>query len=271
MDVRVDVRKTVTESAQEYYGKAKKARAKIPGIEKSIKDTKRYLENIDASILEEEAKNNAPLKNVLRERKWFEKFRWFNSSDGFLVIGGRDATSNEIVVKKHTSDSDILFHADISGAPFFVVKNPDRIIVPETTLLEVAEASASYSSGWKRGLGAVDVYHVSPEQVSKTPMSGEYLAKGSFVVRGARNWHRKTELKVAVGLRREDGLVVGGPINAVSAQCSVSVSLKPGDRKQGEISKNIALILTEKNDGETRINSSDVQSFVPAGKSNVIK
>ena len=62
-------------------------------------------------------------KRVKIERKWYEKFRWFESSDGFLVIGGRDATSNEIVVKKHVEPNDVVFHADVQGAPFFVIKN----------------------------------------------------------------------------------------------------------------------------------------------------
>ena len=34
------------------------------------------------------------------EKKPYMKFRWFISSDGFLCLGGRDATSNEIIIKK---------------------------------------------------------------------------------------------------------------------------------------------------------------------------
>jgi len=47
-------------------------------------------------------------------KEWYEKFRWFISSDDFLILGGRDATSNEIVIKKHTEKNDLVFHR-----PFF--------------------------------------------------------------------------------------------------------------------------------------------------------
>lgn len=31
----------------------------------------------------------------------FEKFRWFISSENYLVIGGRDQQQNELIVKRH--------------------------------------------------------------------------------------------------------------------------------------------------------------------------
>ena len=37
-----------------------------------------------------------------RKQEWYEKFHWFFSSEDFLCIGGKDATSNEIIIKKHT-------------------------------------------------------------------------------------------------------------------------------------------------------------------------
>lgn len=31
---------------------------------------------------------------------WFEKFNWFISSEGYLVLSGRDAQQNEILIKR---------------------------------------------------------------------------------------------------------------------------------------------------------------------------
>ena len=36
-----------------------------------------------------------------KKKEWFEIFRWFYTSEGFFVIGGRDATTNDIIIKKH--------------------------------------------------------------------------------------------------------------------------------------------------------------------------
>lgn len=36
----------------------------------------------------------------MRKAHWFEKFNWFISSEGYLVLSGRDAQQNEILVKR---------------------------------------------------------------------------------------------------------------------------------------------------------------------------
>ena len=39
--------------------------------------------------------------NKHRHTHWFEKFLWFISSENFIVIAGRDAQQNELLVKKY--------------------------------------------------------------------------------------------------------------------------------------------------------------------------
>lgn len=268
MEVRIDLRKTVPENARLLYEKSKKAKEKIPGIEHSIKETKRRLDGLQERI-EQGQIGRQERQQPPEKRKWFEKFRWFTGSEGFLIVGGRDATSNEVLVKKHTDAGDTIFHADIQGAPFFVVKNPEGRPLPEATVREASEAAASYSSGWKAGVGAVDVYHVSPEQVSKTPESGEYLVKGAFVVRGRRDWVRKVALKLAVGVERAGGRVVGGPASSVEKNCDVFVGIAPGDEKQGEAAARVKKLLDARFAGGVSL--SEIQKFIPGGRSKVIK
>jgi predicted ribosome quality control (RQC) complex YloA/Tae2 family protein len=38
---------------------------------------------------------------VARKPHWFEKFRWFISSDGIVVVAGSDAQQNEQLVKRY--------------------------------------------------------------------------------------------------------------------------------------------------------------------------
>lgn len=37
---------------------------------------------------------------VTRKAHWFERFHWFISSENYLVLSGRDAQQNEMLVKK---------------------------------------------------------------------------------------------------------------------------------------------------------------------------
>jgi len=57
-----------------------------------LHETNAKIQDLRKRLLEktEEVVEEAPSKKEVKA--WFEKFRWFDSSDGFLVIGGRDAT-----------------------------------------------------------------------------------------------------------------------------------------------------------------------------------
>ena len=134
----------------------------------------------------------APVKKQKSKRKqdWYEKFHWFISSEGFLCIGGRDATTNEIVIKKHTDKEDFVFHTEAPGSPFFVIKTESGEGKEPTkkTFEEVALATGVFSKAWKLGLSSTEVFMVKPEHVSKEAQSGEYIAKGAFMIYGKREF-----------------------------------------------------------------------------------
>ncbi|MGZ7043688.1 MAG: ribosome rescue protein RqcH, partial [Methanobacterium sp.] len=170
--ISIDATLPIPENAEVYYEKAKKAKRKINGVNIAIEKTKKEIEKARNKKETEMERIILPEKRVKKELKWFEKFRWFISSDGFLVIGGRDANTNEMVVKKYLESNDVYLHSDIHGAPSVVIKSQAKQI-PESTINEAASFAASYSSAWAKGYGSQDVYWVHPDQVSKTPQSGE--------------------------------------------------------------------------------------------------
>ena len=66
---------------------------------------------------------------------------------------------------------------------------------------EIANATAIFSRAWKLGMSTLDVFYVSPEQISKTPQSGEYLVKGAFVIRGKTIYLKPDKMEVAIGVK----------------------------------------------------------------------
>ena len=108
----------------------------------------------------------AKRKEAMESKQWYEKFRWFTSSDGFLVVAGKDTVSNEVIVKKYTTQEDVVFHAEITGAPFVVVKAEGKPI-SEQALREAAEFAASYSRAWRENAGTADVYWVKSTSLVK--------------------------------------------------------------------------------------------------------
>ncbi len=275
MEVKIDLRLTVRENAAGYYEKSKKNKEKIEGAQAALEKTLGEIKKLgETKTLTQE---RVVKKQAARDKAhWYDKFRWFVSSDGHLVVGGKDATSNEILIKKHLERNDLVFHANVHGAPFFIVKNTAGE-VPEKTMREAAEAAAAYSSAWKSGAGSCDVYMVKPDQISKTAESGEYLTKGAFVIRGERKWFRGVALRIAVGFVLGDKMeVIGGPVDAVSSRTPIFVVVGVGDMKPGVLSrgiKDVVLRKTNKDDGLAlkKMGLIDVQKWIPGGGGSILK
>jgi hypothetical protein len=123
--------------------------------------------------------------------------------------------------------------------------------------------------------GAVDVYWVHPRQVSKSPPSGQYLKKGSFMIRGAKNYLRNVPLAVAIGVQIKDhARIIGGPPEAISKHTKVYVEIVPGEQKSSELAKQIRRILVEKTPRDWQkqileIPLEEIQGFIPSGKGNI--
>jgi predicted ribosome quality control (RQC) complex YloA/Tae2 family protein len=219
---------------------------------------------------------------VRQNEQWYERFRWFHTSDGFLVIGGRNADQNEEIVKKYMERGDVFLHAQAHGGPVTVLKatGPSEasrdIDVPETSREEAARFAISYSSVWKDGKFAGDVYAVSPDQVSKTPESGEYLEKGGFTVRGDREYYRDTPVDVVVGVACEpETRVLGGPKRAIEPRVETFVELEPGQYAQNDVAKLLYREFKERFADQSflrKVASPDrIQEFCPPGGSRLVE
>jgi len=253
MEIEIDLNKSVDENAGVYFNLAKKAKKKLEGARGALKESQKKLEKLqqeEGKFWEEEQKRREKKE---RKREWYEKFHWFFSSEDFLCIGGKDATTNEIIVKKHLDKEDLVLHTDMAGSPFFVIKNGQE--AGAKTKEEAAQAVAVYSRAWKLGHTTADVFWVKPEQVSKEAQAGEHLAKGSFMVYGKTNYlHPKVEY--ALGLVGEQ--IIGGPQTAVEKKTKNLVVVFPGREKKSSLAKKI----------KSRLKSGDLDEiikFLPAG------
>lgn len=309
--IEIDIRKSVEENAASYYEDSKWARKKHGGIEGVrdgfekkletakteqdrvlgedfmkkvfVKEKPAYDEPGDEEkqgLPEESTEENPPEKKEKPKRKkWYERFKWFFSSDGFLVVAGRDADSNEMLLKKHAQDDDVVFHADIHGAAFVVIKT-QGMEVPDETRKEAAEFAAANSKAWSRGLGTIDIYSAQKSMVTKTAPSGQNLPKGSFMINGEREWYRNLELKLAVGvkIRPEDGSasVVSGPLMSTRKNSDYFVTIKPGYKKSLELStaiKNKILIKAKPEDKYLieKVPLEDIQTTIPSGMGDIVQ
>jgi len=278
----LNLRRTLFENAAEYYERGKKAKQKSAGALTAVEESRRKLAEIEQSISEAEEKAVKPtevmeelVKRKVKRKEWYEKFRWFTSSDGFLVVAGKDAVSNEVLVKKYAGADEAVFHADVAGAPFVVVKAEGKA-PSEQALREAGEFAAAFSRAWREGAGSADVYWVKPSQLTKSGPSGEYVPHGAFAVNGKRNWMRNVPLKLAVGvIENGKASFIGGPVEAVKAKTNVYVTIVPGDSADKAFLKQILQALLVKlpkeqreKVGKTAIEQ--VREFVPYTKGTLV-
>jgi len=221
-EIELDLTKKVSENGNYYYELSKKMKEKEKGA-------------LEAMSIKKEKKEKKEIKKE-RSRFWFEKYRWFFSSEGALVLAGRDARTNEEVVKKYLGERDFYVHADIHGAPSVVVKNTN---ITEKTLIEAGIFGLSYSKAWNAGLMAGDAYWVTYSQVSKMAESGEYVPKGAWVIRGKRNYMRNLPLMLAIGIIEYQGqkIMMCGPLDAVKAKTNDYIIIVPGNVEKSQIAE----------------------------------
>jgi hypothetical protein len=220
---------------------------------------------------------------VRQSEQWYEEFRWFHTSNDFLVIGGRNADQNEQLVKKYLEPGDRFFHTEAHGGPVTILKATgpsesarDDIDIPRQDREEAAQFAVSYSSVWKDGRFAGDAYEVDPDQVTKTPESGEYLEKGGFAIRGDREYYRDVAVGVAVGITCEpDTRVVGGPPSAIVDRAVTSIEVEPGRYAQNDAAKRLYREFKTRFEDDTfvrKVASPDlIQEFLPPGGSRMVE
>ena len=275
LKVTVDLRKDVNDNARAHYESIKVVRDKLKGAERALERSRAEIDRLnkertkalEAGLLDGTDAVGGK-KRVRRKRFWFETSRWFISQNGNIIIGGKDASSNHRLVKKHLHDGDRYIHADIHGAPSVIVKAQDAsgrpLEIPDGTLDEACHYAICFSKAWSGMLGSGEAYWVNPEQVSTQAQSGEFVPKGGFIIRGKRNYVRNLDLKLAVGLVKveEVELVMCAPIDSIKARTDRYWVLAPSRSKKTDVSRSIAKDLG--------VSVEEVESVLPPGGMDII-
>jgi len=249
-------KETLNQNAQRYYANIKKMKKKQLGAGRAVEVTCQEIERAKKRSMKEEMKKMEKQRSEKEKvHFWFENHRWFLSSEDNIVVAGRDAKTNEVVVKKYLRENDRYVHADYHGAASVVVKRKDdEKEVGMDTLEEAAGFAASFSRAWNAKAASVRVYWVKPEQVSKTPNPGEFLAKGAFVIRGKRNF-MDGELKLAVG-EVEHGKqtkLVAAPPSAMKNRSQRYIVIQPGGEKRENVARTLSRLFGYSTDYTQRL------------------
>ncbi|KAI9641696.1 hypothetical protein NHQ30_009552 [Ciborinia camelliae] len=202
LSIDIDLSLSPWANARNYFDQKRSAAAKE---DKTLQSSSKALKSHEAKIaqdLKRGLKQEKAILRPVRKQMWFEKFIWFISSDGYMVLAGKDAQQAEILYKKYLRKGDIYLHADISGAASVIVRNnpktPDAPIPPQT-LSQAGTLVVATSSAWDSKAG-MSAWWVTADQVSKLAPTGEFLPTGSFMTQGKKNFLPPAQLLLGFGV-----------------------------------------------------------------------
>jgi predicted ribosome quality control (RQC) complex YloA/Tae2 family protein len=269
--IKLDPQSSIQSIASTLFNESKKQMRAIDTINLEKKKTEKSLELFkkQASIAQDSI-----VFAVQKKKEWYERYRWFITSDGRLAIGGRDASSNSAVIRKHLNKNDRVFHAEIVGSPFFLLR--ESIEQDLSSIKEVAQATVCFSRAWRAGLYGLNAYWVTPDQIKTAAPSGQFIAKGSFVIEGSRNFVQVSTLQLAIGLYEKDEnyLLMCGPPSAVKKNCTYYVIIEPSGIDMTELAKKVKLEFMkfkEKEEIVKAISMDDFTRVLPAGDSHIVE
>ena len=257
--VTLDYTKGLDANASDIYQQGKEINDKANRALEALKDSQAtYEKRLKGFNKQQLARANRvqPTKQF-----WFERYKWFFTSNGKMVIAGKDAHTNDNIVKKHLKDKDCYAHADLHGAPSTILK--DGQLAEDVDLREACHFALAQSKGWVAALSDGSAYWVYPDQVSKTPEAGEFVPRGAFIIRGKRNYEFHLPMELAVGeiIFQNERKVMCGPLDAVKSQSNKYFVIVPGRGKAG---KTAAMMAKEFN-----VPEEEISRILPPGDSEI--
>lgn len=134
---------------------------------------------------------------VERKRGWWEKFNWFLTSTGDVVLQGKDQQTTELLVRRIMQLGDLFIHCDVPGALPCLLRPSklifgsaaeeaaasegnhatDTYLVQSASLIEVGGWCISRSAAWERKQ-TTSAWWIYGSQISGGSVTGSYLFEG---------------------------------------------------------------------------------------------
>lgn len=184
----------------------------------------------------------------------YRDYRWFFTSNGVLVVGGKSDSQNEIAIKNFLKPEYTVMHTSAPGSPFMIIQSdkPNKKDLDETAIFCVC-----FSQQWKEGKRNIDVDIFKGEQIYKN----KSMKTGSFGVRGDKKTVKANPELVLV--------IQKGKLRAVPKTTKEKklVSIKQGKLTKEEATEKISKVIKDKFDFP--ISQEEIMQAIPSDKLNV--
>ena len=194
----------------------------------------------------------------MKEFEDYKSYRWFYTSSGKLVIGGKSAAQNDILLNKLISlkEKHIIMHTSSPGSPFAVILS-DAKRVARKDLEECAIFTACFGKTWKSGKKNAIVDIFSSNQLHKN----KGMSEGTWAVNGPIE---KISVELSLVLTLQESVLRAVPGSSAKKK-DILLRIMPGKSKKEEIITKLAVEL------DNKFSQSDILTALPAGGISISK
>jgi len=191
--------------------------------------------------------------------KNYKRFRWFYTSSGKLVVGGKNAEQNDELMKEITESGKNYFvmHTSHPGSPFSVIIS-DVKKVTKKDLRECAIFTGCFSRAWKERKKKTDVHLFNSENIFKK----RGMKTGTWGVS-----EKISEMKIDLKLVLVKQEKVYRAVPKISVKKSeILLEICPGN-----VDKSKSLDKFKKELEDDKLNRDEIVSALPAGGVRICK
>ncbi len=193
------------------------------------------------------------------EFKDYQKYKWFVTSSGKLVIGGKSAEQNEALLNKlKSSNKDyIIMHTHEPGSPFSAILAP-IIKTSKSDIEQAAIFTASFSRAWKQGKSKanVDIFNLSQLYKSQSMKLGTW---------GVKDKINRIAVPLSLVLTIQKTHLRAVPEKAAKSKKAILLKIIPGKTDKIKMLPKLLELLNNK------FSKEEILSALPAGGIEIIK
>jgi len=188
----------------------------------------------------------------------YNKFRWFFTSSGILVIGGKSAIQNDELLYRisNVKEDVVIMHTSSPGSPFSVILE-DKTKVSLDDIEECAVFTGCFSKAWKEGKAKTKVDIFSSSQIHKS----KDMKPGTWGVYGKV---KTISVPLELAMTRQNSILRAVPLKTLKNKKKI-VKIVPGKIDKDNMLAKLEIVMNEP------LNRDEVLTALPAGRFRVLK
>ncbi|CCD26117.2 Rqc2p NDAI_0G03400 [Naumovozyma dairenensis CBS 421] len=196
--VTIDLGFSAYANASEYFNAKKTSAEKQKRVEKNIEKAMKNIEEKVNTQLKKKLKESHEVLKKIRTPYFFEKYHWFISSEGYLVMMGKNDAETDQIYSKYIEDDDV-FMSNNFGTKVWI-KNPMKHEVPPNTLMQAGILCMSSSEAWSKKI-ASSAWWCNAKNVTKfDKFDKSVLPPGVFVLKDEKDQNTLPASQLVMGL-----------------------------------------------------------------------